>query len=106
MLFYASKSIIKLLKLEKLDPSCLKIYKSILRSLKSTKYMHFYEKTHLPQVNLAAILKNGVHLGFSNGQSGKFVKYPLGNNHAKFGACITICTIFLLSAPLYWESES
>ena len=86
---------LRVLKLEKLDPSCLKTYKSTPTSLKSTKYMHFCEKNHLRQVNLAAILKNGSHLGFSNGQSGRFVKYPLVNHHAKFGACITICTILL-----------
>ena len=46
----------------------------------------FYEKKELWEANLAAILKNGRHLGFSN-----------ENNQTKFHACIII---FLLSAPL------
>ena len=57
----------------------------------------------LLEVHLAAILKNGRHLGFSGGQSGRFVKYTLESHHAKYGAFITICTIFLLSAELLEE---
>ena len=46
---------------------------------------------------LAAILENGRHLGFSNGTLGRFAQQTLINPHAKFGACITICTVLPLS---------
>ena len=49
---------------------------------------------------MAAILKNGRHLVFSNGQSGRFDQKALQNRNAKFDACIIICTIFLLSTTL------
>ena len=49
----------------------------------------------LLEVHLAAILKNGRHLGFLCGQSSRFAKYTLESHHAKYFAGITICTILL-----------
>ena len=49
----------------------------------------------LLEVHLAVILKNGRHLGFSYGQSGRFAKYTLESHHAKYFAYIIICTILL-----------
>jgi len=42
--------------------------------------MHFYRETYFRHVGLAAILKNGCHIGFSSGQSGKlnFISIPMG----------------------------
>lgn len=47
----------------------------------------------------------GSHLGFSNGQSGRFDEYLQKNHHTKFGACITICT-FVLFSVLNWNGQS
>ena len=40
-----------------------------------------------------AILENGRHLGFSIGQSYRMDLITIEVSHAKFGDCITICTI-------------
>ena len=42
------------------------------RSCKSGNYKYFLAKCELRVANLAALLKNGRHLGFSIGQSGRF----------------------------------
>ena len=98
--FYFLDVITKPLKLVKLNPACQENIKSTTRSFKSTKYILIYVQNCYMEVHLAAILKNGRHLGFSYGQSGRFAKYTLVSHHAKYFAYITICTISLLSAPL------
>lgn len=55
-------------------------------------------------------LKDGCHLGFLDGQSGRFDKYSKEKHNTKLGVCITICTDFLLfyykNGFLLWHHES
>ena len=67
-------SIIMLVKVKKNDSACKKTYKSTPRSFISINYMHIFEQNHFRQTHLLSILKNGRHLGFFNGTSGRFVK--------------------------------
>ena len=75
------------------------------RLLKSVNYIHFYCKNCFMGLKKAAILKNGRHLGFLNGQLSSFDKWPPKSIHTKFYACITIYTIFSLSAPWIWGGD-
>ena len=59
---------------KKIDSACKKTYKSTPRSFISINYMHIFEQNHFRQTHLVSILKNGRHLGFFNGTSGRFVK--------------------------------
>ena len=79
--------------------ACLKTYHL---TQKSPKIGHlFIFKNCPPEVNLTAIVKNGRHFAFFSGQSNRINKHSLKDHHAKFGACITLCTIPpQISAPL------
>lgn len=48
------------------------------------------------KLSLAAIMKTGSHVGFSNDQSGRFDKY-LKENHPKFGVLLQFAWLVLLS---------
>ena len=60
--------------------------------------MYLWQNTKNPHFRLAAILKVAAMLNFLRGQSGQINQYINLNHHAKFGACIIICTILLKNA--------
>ncbi len=72
-----------------------KTFKVMLRSLKSVKW-----KIGLGHAKLSTILKNGRHLEFYSVSPIDSAKNKPGNQHAKFGASITICTIFVFATPV------
>jgi len=60
-------------KLQEIIPETFKTYKrTYKRSSKYVKFIIFLGPTLTCKCKMVAILKNGRHLGFSNGQSGKF----------------------------------
>ena len=52
-----------------------------------------------------AILENGRHLGFVIGKSYRMDLISIEMSHAKFGVCITICTIYPKNAYYLLHSK-
>ena len=77
LLFYIKCSfstIYSIIMLVKVKKKRFSMQENIPRSFISINYMHIFEQNHFRQTHLLSILKNGRHLGFFNGTSGRFVK--------------------------------